>query len=74
MIGGIKSISGDENQLITLTFTLQGRGNISLLPDPTWPETPQLKSFTGTPEVETRFVDGRLQGTRTYERLLVPPD
>ena len=69
---GIKSISGDVNQLITLTFTLQGQGNFDLLPDPTWPETPQLKGFTGTPEVETRFVDGLLHGTRTYERLLVP--
>ncbi len=68
----IRSISGDVNQLITLTFTLQGQGNFDLLPDPSWPETPQLKSFTGTPEVETMFDDGLLQGTRTYERLLVP--
>ena len=68
----IRSISGDVTQLITLTFTLQGRGNIDLLPDPDWPETPQLKAFTGTPEVETTFEDGFLRGTLVYERLLVP--
>ncbi|MCH9009093.1 MAG: protein BatD [Chloroflexi bacterium] len=68
----IRSISGDVNQLITLTFTLQGRGNIALLPDPGWPETRELKAFTSTPEVTTRFKDGLLQGTRIYERLLVP--
>ena len=68
----IKSISGDVNQLITLTFTLQGHGNIGLLPDPVWPDTPEMKAFTGTPEVTTRFNDGLLEGTRTYERLLVP--
>jgi len=68
----IKSISGGVNQLITLTFILQGRGNIDLLPDPSWPETPELKAFTSVPDVTTTFVDGLLQGTRTYERLLVP--
>ena len=68
----IRSISGDVNQLITLTFTLQGRGNLDLLPDPDWPEARELKAFTSTPEVTTRFNDGILQGTRVYERLLVP--
>ena len=68
----IKSISGDLTQLVTLTFTLEGRGNIDLLPDRSWPEAPELKAFTSVPDVATRFADGLLQGTRTYERLLVP--
>jgi hypothetical protein len=52
--------------------TLSGEGNLNALPDPEWPEMPGWRSFESQATVSTEVRDGRMVGSRVYERLLVP--
>jgi hypothetical protein len=60
------------NEPITWRVTLAGRGNLSALPDPVWPEMPQWRSFESQATTNTQVQDGQVVGERVYERLLVP--
>lgn len=60
------------NDTVTWHVAISGRGNIGNLPDPAWPEGPEWRAFDSPASVETTFADGLLQGTRRYERVLVP--
>jgi hypothetical protein len=57
---------------ITLRITLSGVGNIETLPEPDWPELDGWRQFENRSSLSTRFENGVMQGSRTYERLLIP--
>jgi hypothetical protein len=60
------------NEPITLIVTLRGEGNIDALPEPVWPDIPGWRSFEGDTTAVSNVSRGRLSGTRTFDRLLVP--
>ena len=60
------------NEPITLIVTLRGEGNIDALPEPAWPDIPGWRSFEGDTTAVSNVSRGRLSGTRTFDRLLVP--
>jgi hypothetical protein len=60
------------NQPVTLWVTLTGSGNLENLPDPDWPEMPNWRVFDSQATTNTEFRDGQINGSRVYERLLVP--
>jgi len=60
------------NEPITWRVTLTGRGNLSALPDPVWPDMTQWRSFESQATANTQFQNGQVVGERVYERLLVP--
>jgi hypothetical protein len=60
------------NEPITWRVTLAGRGNLSALPDPVWPEMPEWRSFESQATTNTQYQNGQVVGERVYERLLVP--
>jgi len=63
---------GKIDDPIAMTVTLSGEGNIEAMPDPTWPNLPQWRSFEIEPVVTTGFNDDTLTGSRVYERMMVP--
>jgi hypothetical protein len=60
------------NEPLTWQVTLSGRGNLNAAPDPVWPEISGWRSFESQAAVHTEVREGRLVGSREYERLLVP--
>ncbi|MFN2137292.1 MAG: BatD family protein, partial [Candidatus Promineifilaceae bacterium] len=64
----------EVNDTVTLSVTITGAGNLDTMPDPVWTEGPEWRSFDSKATVNTQFVDGRMQGSRTYERVLVPTE
>jgi hypothetical protein len=60
------------NDTITLSVAIAGRGNLDALADPVWTEGPEWRAFDSKATVDTRFENGIMEGTRIYERLLVP--
>ena len=60
------------NEPITLIVTIRGEGNIDALPEPVWPDIPGWRSFGGDTTAVSNVSRGRLSGTRTFDRLLVP--
>jgi hypothetical protein len=60
------------NVPITWRVTLAGRGNLSALPDPVWPEMAGWRSFESQATTNTQFQNGQVVGERVFERLLVP--
>jgi hypothetical protein len=61
------------NEPITWQITLSGAGNLPTAPDPVWPELDGWHSYDSqAPQTNTHFQDGRLLGTRVYERLMLP--
>ncbi len=63
---------GKVNEPLTWQVTLSGRGNVSIAPDPVWPEIESWRSFESQATVHTEIRDGQAVGSRVYERLLVP--
>ncbi|MEM7030198.1 MAG: BatD family protein [Chloroflexota bacterium] len=59
------------NDPFTLRVTVQGRGNINTLPEPTWPNLSNWRSISGPGTTETSLDDGWFSGKRTYERNLI---
>ena len=57
---------------ITLLVTLSGTGNLETLPEPVWPEMDNWRSFAGDDGVQMAVDNGRLQGQRVYQRVLIP--
>jgi hypothetical protein len=68
----LDSSQGSVGEPLTLRVTLSGQGNLTAAPDPAWPEMPGWRDFESQATVQTEVVDGRIVGSRTYERLLVP--
>jgi len=60
------------NEPITWQVTLSGWGNLNSMADPAWPEMADWRSFESQATTNTQFQDGRLMGSKEYERLLVP--
>jgi len=63
---------GTVGEPLTWQVTLSGQGNLTAAPEPNWPEMPGWRDFESQATVHTEIVDGRMVGSRTYERLLVP--
>jgi hypothetical protein len=63
---------GKVDEPLTWQVTLSGRGNVSIAPDPVWPEIDGWRSFESQATVHSEIRDGQVVGSRTYERLLVP--
>jgi hypothetical protein len=70
--GTVDTTQTRVNEPITWRVTLTGRGNLSALPDPIWPEMPEWRSFESQATTNTQFQNGQAVGERVYERLLVP--
>lgn len=64
----------EVNDTLTMTVNITGAGNLETMPDPLWTEGPEWRSFDSKATVNAQVVDGRLQGTRTYERVLLPTE
>lgn len=72
LTGAVDSREGAVNEPLTWRVTLNGWGNITAAPDPTWPEMRGWRSFESEATVNTQVTDGQAGGSRFYERLLVP--
>jgi hypothetical protein len=68
----VGSAQGRVDEPLTWHVTLSGWGNVTAAPDPRWPEMSGWRAFESAAGVESQVIEGRLGGTRTYERLLVP--
>jgi hypothetical protein len=64
----------EVNDTVTMNVRISGAGNLETMPDPVWTEGPEWRSFDSKATVNAQFVDGRLQGSRTYERVLLPTE
>jgi len=64
----------EVNDTVTMTVNITGAGNLETMPDPVWTEGPEWRSFDSKATVNAQVVDGRLQGSRTYERVLLPTE
>ena len=60
------------NESVQLTVKIEGSGNIDALPDPSWPEIQGWRVIESPAVASSEIIDGRLVGSRTYERVLVP--
>ena len=60
------------NDTVTARVTLSGLGNIETIPDPVWPDSADWRAFDSQANTDTRFENGRMGGTKTYNRVLVP--
>jgi BatD DUF11 like domain len=65
-------VETDVNDTVTLTVMISGAGNLDTMPDPVWTEGSEWRAFDSKATVNTTYTDGQVQGTRTYERVLVP--
>jgi len=72
LTAGVEPAQGVVNEPLTWRVTLSGRGNLNAAPDPTWPEIPGWRSFESQATVHTEMSDGKIVGSRAYERLLIP--
>ena len=57
---------------LTLTVNVTGEGNFAALPGPAWPEVSGWRAMAGDTAISTSVQDGRLSGTKTFKRVLVP--
>ena len=64
----------EVNDTVTMNVTVSGAGNLETMPDPVWTEGPEWRSFDSKATVNAQFVDGRMQGSRIYERVLLPTE
>ena len=68
----VENTDGKVNEPAQLTVRVVGEGNIESLPDPAWPDLDDWRVFESPSDTSSRLIDGRVVGTRTYERVLVP--
>ncbi len=67
--------SATPTEPITLQLRLTGEGNIRMAPAPVLPDLPGWRVQERANDVQIDVVDGRVQGTRTIDLLLLPgPD
>jgi hypothetical protein len=62
------------NDTVNWQIVLGGQGNIESLADPVWNEGQAWRAFDSQAEVDSRFENGLLVGSRTYDRVLVPTE
>lgn len=62
----------EVNDAVTLQATLSGEGNIQTLPDLAWQLGPEWRAFDATSSQTVEFINGVMQGSRTYKQVLVP--
>lgn len=68
----VDATEGRVNEPLAWQVTLSGRGNLKAVPDPTWPETADWRTFESQTATNSEVRDGHLMGNRVYERLLIP--
>ena len=68
----VDSTNGKVNEPVQLTVRVTGEGNVETLPDPAWPDFEDWRVFESPSESYSYVDDGRIIGSRTYERVLVP--
>ena len=57
---------------IALTVTISGEGNVEMLPAPDWREIPGWRSFDNDVSFTEEVSDGKIKGSKTFKRMLVP--
>lgn len=57
---------------ITLQLEINGEGNVGSLGDPAWTDDANWRAYDNDSGTFTELVNGRLRGTKSYERLMVP--
>ena len=57
---------------VTQQVRISGVGNLETLADPQWPDSPDWRAFESKAQTDTTMLDGKLAGTRTYDRVLMP--
>jgi hypothetical protein len=57
---------------ITLTVRLSGDGNVKVVPSPDMSGLEGFKIYESSSEEESKAVDGRIRGTKTWEWVIVP--
>lgn len=60
------------NDTINWHVVLAGEGNIEAVPDPIWPTSQDWRAFESDPVVAREIKEGRVIGSRSYDRVLVP--
>ena len=60
------------NESVQMTVKIEGSGNIDALPDPSWSAFQGWRAIESPVVASSYVIDGRLAGSRTYERVLVP--
>ncbi|HEY85144.1 MAG TPA: hypothetical protein G4N96_08565 [Chloroflexi bacterium] len=68
----VDATEGKVNEPVTWRVTLSGRGNINAAPDPEWPEISGWRDFDSQATINTQVQDGVMEGSKVYERLLLP--
>lgn len=59
-------------EAVTLTLTIEGRGNLKALGDPKLPEMPALRVFDTVSMLSTSKAGDIVQGSKSYKTVLVP--
>ncbi|MDH3675624.1 MAG: BatD family protein [Anaerolineae bacterium] len=59
------------NQPSTFSVIVSGSGNIHTLPEPSWPRLKEWRVYDSLASASTEIKDGRINGTRVYERLIL---
>ena len=64
--------SEQEAGAVHIEVTIEGEGNLGVLPDPIWPDFANWRVIESPEVSESRVVDGKLVGSRTYTLTLLP--
>ncbi len=70
--GDIDTDTVSVGEPVMLTVTISGEGNVELLSAPDWPEIPGWRAFDNDTSFTASVVDGKMQGSKTFTRMLVP--
>jgi len=62
----------EVNQPVTVTFKIQGTGNVKSVAEPTIPELPDFRVYRASSNESTSKSGDRLGGTKTYEEVFIP--
>lgn len=57
---------------ITVKVEIRGAGNFDTLPDPKWQTDANWRAYDGKARTSSEIVNGKLVGTKTFERTLIP--
>jgi hypothetical protein len=57
---------------VTQQVRISGLGNLETLADPQWPDSPAWRAFDSKAQTSATSQGGKLGGTRTYSRVLMP--
>ena len=71
----VADIDADQVSLdepVTVKLTVTGEGNVEALPGPIWPQIDGWRAFDSDTTHRMSVIDGKLQGFKTFERVLIP--